>query len=224
MSGFLTIKRYKYATIYVDQASRFSFVWLQKTATAEETLEGKTAFEQYAKERGVTVQAYHAGNGIFKAYKWLTACKEKGQSLSFAGVNAHHQNGIAERCIRTLQELTRTMLIHANHRWPKAVTTNLWPYALRMANDVMCETPHMQHPQKLTPQQVFSKTKVQPNPKHWKPFGCPTYVLDGKLQSGTGIFHKWKQRSRVGIYLGRLPQHARSLAHSGHWTSKSTVP
>ena len=111
----------------MDQASRLSFVWLQKTATAEETLEGKTAFEQYAKERGVIIQAYDADNGIFKAYKWVTACCEKGQPLTFAGVNAHHQNGIAERRIPTLQELTRTMLIHANHRWPKVVTTNLWP-------------------------------------------------------------------------------------------------
>jgi hypothetical protein len=26
------------------------------------------------------------------------------------------------------------------------------------------------------------------------------------------IFHKWKQRSRVGIYVGQLPQHARNVA------------
>jgi hypothetical protein len=50
MTGFLTTKRYQYATVYVDQASRLSFVWLQKTATAEETLLGREAFEQYAKE------------------------------------------------------------------------------------------------------------------------------------------------------------------------------
>jgi hypothetical protein len=50
LSRFLTMKRYKYAMVYVDQASRLSFVWLQKSATADETLEGKTAFKQYAKE------------------------------------------------------------------------------------------------------------------------------------------------------------------------------
>jgi hypothetical protein len=212
MIGFLTTSRYKYSTIYVDQASRLSFVYLQKTATADETLKGKEAFELYAKERGVTVQAYHADNGIFKAHKWVIACRTKGQSLTFAGVNAHHMNGIAERRIRTLQELARTMLIHANKRWPKAITTNLWPYALRMANDVLNETPLMQNKEKRSPQQLFSNTMVQPNPKHWKPFGCPVYVLENSLQSGRGIFHKWKQRSRVGIYLGRSPQHSRSVA------------
>ena len=38
------------------------------------------------------------------------------------------------------------------------------------------------------------------------------YVLDKGLQAGSGIFHKWKKRANVGIYLGRSPQHARSVA------------
>jgi len=37
MTGFLTNKRYKSATVYVDQYSRHGFVYLQKTASAEET-------------------------------------------------------------------------------------------------------------------------------------------------------------------------------------------
>jgi hypothetical protein len=32
--------------------------------------------------------------------------------MTSAGVNAHHQNGIAERRIRELQELARTTLIY----------------------------------------------------------------------------------------------------------------
>jgi hypothetical protein len=158
------------------------------------------------------VLGYHANNGIFKANKWVDACKNKGQGLTFAGVNAHHQNGIAERKIRSLQELARTMLVHANKRWPVAVTANLWPYAIRMANNVLNKTPHLQDKSKRTAQQIFSNTLVQTNPKHWKPFGCPVYVLDRSLQAGKGIFHKWKQRANVGIYLGRSPQHARSVA------------
>jgi hypothetical protein len=92
MTGFLTTKRYKYATVYVNQASPLSFVWLQKTEMADKTLLGKEAFKQYAKDQGVTIQGYHANNGTFKAYKWVTACHDKGQGLTFAGVNAHHQN------------------------------------------------------------------------------------------------------------------------------------
>jgi hypothetical protein len=134
----------------------------------------------------VSIQGYHADNGIFKAYKWVTACRNKGQALSFAGVNAHHQNGIAEQKIRSLQELARNMFVHANKLWPKAVTANLWPYAIRMANDVLNETPNMQDKIKRTAQQIFSQTNIQVNPKHWKPFGCPVYVLDSKRQGGSG--------------------------------------
>ena len=72
--------------------------------------EAKRAFEKYASNRGVTARAYHADNGIFKATKWMEECYQQKQNLTFAGVNAHHQNGIAERRIRELQETTRAML------------------------------------------------------------------------------------------------------------------
>ena len=42
MSGRLTKERYKYATIYIDTYSGFSFVNLQKTQSASETVEGKS--------------------------------------------------------------------------------------------------------------------------------------------------------------------------------------
>jgi len=34
------------------------------------------------------------------------------------------------------------------------------------------------------------------------PFGCPVYVLDLKLQQMKKI-DKWRQRSRIGVYLGK---------------------
>ena len=48
MAGFLTRKRYKHATVFVDQASGFGYVHLQKSTSAEETLEAKAAFEKTA--------------------------------------------------------------------------------------------------------------------------------------------------------------------------------
>ena len=44
IAGFLTKKRYKYATVYVDQFSNRTFVRLQKASTASKTIEGKKAF------------------------------------------------------------------------------------------------------------------------------------------------------------------------------------
>lgn len=210
MTGILTTKRYKYATVFVDQGSGYGYVHLQQTASAEETIKGKIAFELQARSMGITVKAYHADNGVFRAKKWVDHCASMQQGLSFAGVNAHHQNGKAERRIRELQELARTMLIHASKRWPKCITANLWPYAIRMANHVYNHTPSLQDKAFRSPQQIFSKSTIAANAKHFHPFGCPVFVLDNALQHG-GPFHKWNQRSRVGIYLGPSPAHGRNI-------------
>ena len=137
MTGFLTKQCYHYILVFIDQATRLGYVYLQKSATAEETILAKQAFEHFAANHGITqIKAYHADNGILKANQWVQECRTNGQPLTFTGINAHHQNGIAEWRIRELQELTQMMLIFANRCWPKMVTANLWPYALRMANMV----------------------------------------------------------------------------------------
>ena len=41
-------QRYKYATVFVGQASQMGFVYLQMTHLAEETIEAKRALEKYA--------------------------------------------------------------------------------------------------------------------------------------------------------------------------------
>ena len=116
MTGKLITKRHTCATVFIDQATRLSYVYIQKSTNVIETLEAKAAFEEHAKARGVTIRAYHADNGVFKANAWIEKCKQQGQRLTFAGVNAHHQNGMAERRIRLLTELTRTMLTHSNKK------------------------------------------------------------------------------------------------------------
>ncbi len=141
LTGKLTTKRYEYATVYADQASSLGFIYLQKTSTAKETHEGKVLFEKYAQDRGITIRKYHTDNGIFRANKWVQSCIKGGQTLSFTGVNAHHQNGVAEKRIRDLQEMARISLKFAKRRWPDAITASFWPYAIRQANRVLNETP-----------------------------------------------------------------------------------
>ena len=125
-------------------------------------------------------------------------------------MNAHFQSGVAERRIRELQETARACLLHAQHRWKEAVNPHLWPYAVRTACSVYNEAPTKR--MKRCPCEVFSGSKVMPNPNAWMPFGCPVYVLDDALQNNRRITGKWKHRSRVGVYLGRSPLHAATVA------------
>jgi hypothetical protein len=103
------------------------------------------------------------------------------------------------------------MLIHASRRGKMSVNAHLWPYAVRMASDQVNNLPRMQSADKRTPLQAFANTDVHTNLKHWHPFGSPVYVLENDLQT-QGIFGKWKSRSKLGIYLGKSPQHSRNVA------------
>ena len=55
LKGTLTKQCYKYATVFVDQYSRLSYVHLQRTIMSDETVQAKIAFERYSQERGVHI-------------------------------------------------------------------------------------------------------------------------------------------------------------------------
>ena len=211
MTDIQTKKRYNYATIYIDNFSGFSYIHLQKSADIKETLESKRAFEMVASQHGVKIKSYHADNRIFRANGWTSDCANKSQTLTFAGVNAHHQNGRAERRIRFLQELTRTQMIHIKHKWKTIEVAPQWPYAMRIANECLNNSPNMQHPTKRSAAQLFGNTEIDENPIHRQPFGAPTYVLQSPLQNNQP-FHKWKHRSKLALYLGPPPFHARNVS------------
>jgi hypothetical protein len=95
---------------------------------------------------------------------------------------------------------------------------NLWPYALKMANDVHMLTPTLKQEGAATPLEKFSE--VRPMISSFHPFGCPVYVLDSAIASGKSL-PKWEERARVGIYplcyyygiyLGPSPRHSRLVA------------
>ena len=169
----------------------------------------KHVFKRSAEQGGVKIKHYQADNGRFAHNALIQDCQTNRQSLSYCGVNAHFQNGIAERRIRDLQERTRTSMLYAMNKWKKIVIINLWPYATRHANDVASVTPRKG--QELSTLELFSGVQIAPKLRRFHAFGCPTYVLDNALQSGQGA-PKWKERSRLGVYLGPSPNHARSIA------------
>lgn len=100
----MTTQRYKYATVFIDHYSQYAYVHLQRTLTSEETLKAKNAFKAHCRRYNVTIENYHADNGRFSDNLYINDVRQKGQTITYCGVNAHWQNGIAERMIRTLRE------------------------------------------------------------------------------------------------------------------------
>ena len=73
-------------------------------------MEVKEAFEAYSREMGVIIKHCHANNSKFSDNNFTAHTKKSGQTISYCGVNAHFQNGRAEKRIRDLQESSRTQL------------------------------------------------------------------------------------------------------------------
>ena len=208
LKGVLTKRRFKYATVFVDHFSRYKYVHLQSTLTSQDTLAAKRAFEAHCRNHGVTIKQFHADNGRFADNTFINDCKAQGQTITYCGVNAHWQNGLAEKGIRDLREAARTMLLHAIHRWPSAVTIHLWPYALRYAAYIFNNTPFKDG---ISPMENFSSTDVSANMRHFHTFGCPVYALDERLQANKHIA-SWNKRARLGVNLGPSPRHARNVS------------
>jgi hypothetical protein len=132
MKGKLTKKHYKCATVFFDHFSRLRFVHLQLNNGLKKTLPTKLAFEQYMAEHGVKILHYHC-NRRFHDNAFQQACHKARQQLTFCGVNAHFQNGVAKQAIQDLLVSAQKQLLHARTRWQEAVHFALWPYALQNA-------------------------------------------------------------------------------------------
>ena len=118
----------------------------------------KQNMEREANTCGVNIRSFRADNGVFKSKEFKLELEENGQAVTFCGVGAHHQNGIAERYIRTMVERTRTVLLNAHAMWPEIVDIELWTFAFRHIVTKWNNTPRPDLEYK-TPDEVFSGVK-----------------------------------------------------------------
>lgn len=190
---------YRGGCVFVDHMSGYLHTELQVGFSATETICAKQNFEQLAGSHGVSIQSYLADNGAFKAHFFERHIRESNQKINFCGVNAHHQNGIAERNIRTISDKARAMLLHAALHWKDAVSDSLWPMAVQYA---AYQHNHLPNAEGHAPADLFTGTTF---PRHkllqMHTWGCPVYVLDPKLQQGKKL-PRWDARARRGMFVG----------------------
>ncbi len=102
--GSPTTDFYHAGTLLVDYASRLLHFTPHTSTGAKEVLMAKQNFELFALSFNRSVKKYHSDNGIFSSKAFKQACTMNHQQISFCSVDAHHQNGIAERYIHTITE------------------------------------------------------------------------------------------------------------------------
>ena len=92
-------------------------------------------------------------------------------------------------------------------KWPDVITTELWPFALKLTVDIQNAMPTDSG---LSPEEIFTGRKSRNRLEDFHTFGCPVFVLEAALQQGQKIA-KWTPRSRMAVYLGHSPNHASTV-------------
>ena len=201
--------KYVGGTVFVDEASGYFSIHNQVSLGAASTVQAKHSFERDAIRHGVTIQGYRGDNGVYKSDAFREDLKRFNQTLDLCGVGAHHQNGVAERAIRTVSSAARAMMLHAMIHWPEQVTLDLWPFAINYAVYLWNRIPR--GPSDLSPQEIFfNSTSDHQELRMSKVWGCPSYVLDPRMQDGKKL-PRWNPRSKMGQFLGRSSEHAGSI-------------
>jgi hypothetical protein len=180
-----------------------------RDSLSDETIKAKRAFEQFAANHGVKIMHYHCDNGWFADNAFKGSCKSSRQSLTFCGMNARFQNGIAERVIRGLSKSARKLFLHTHARWPAAVHLALWPYASRNAALLFNTLPVLE--EGTSRLEKFSSIRVGAIMKHLHTFGCPVFALQNALAAGNRL-PKWSTtRAWIGLNMGPSPMHVQNV-------------
>ena len=91
------------------------------------------------------IEGYHTDNGIFNASEFMEELLKKQQKIRFSGAGASHQNGAAERAIRAVFTISRTMWMHPLLRCPEdTLSTDIWTMEMDYAVWVYYRTSDMQ--------------------------------------------------------------------------------
>ena len=105
--------------LFVDMATGMVSVHFQVHLNSHETLAAVNEFEASCRELGVVPQVYVTDNGsAFKSKEFKDHLGTFHQTVRFAGAGGHHQNGVAERKIRTVMNIARALMFHAAIYWP----------------------------------------------------------------------------------------------------------
>ena len=196
--------------IYFNHASGFIHCEHQVNLTTHETLQAKEHFEQMCHNYGVIPQTYMSDNGkpfVSRNYEQHLATFK--QIQNFAGVGAHHHNGMAECAIQTIMSIVGMMMLHATIHWPKVADTSLWPMAVDQTVYLYNHVPN--ELTGLAPIDIFTCTHWTQSKFHdLHVWGCPVYVLDSTIADGKKLPH-WKPCSHCSINMGHSPKHASTV-------------
>ena len=202
--------KYTGGCVFIDHASGFVHVEFQTHLNTHETIKSKEGYELMCRDHGVIPQSYLTDNGSsFTSRDYVRHLQAFAQTIRHSGPGAHHHNGIAERSIRTIMQVARTMMLHAAIHWPEMADPTFWPMAVQHAVFLWNKMPTVETG--LSPHDIFTRSRWPQSKFHdVHTWGCPVYVLAKTLADGKKI-PRWQPRSQRTVNMGLSPFHASTV-------------
>ncbi|KAE8664704.1 hypothetical protein F3Y22_tig00112738pilonHSYRG00095 [Hibiscus syriacus] len=156
-----------YYVTFIDDSIRKVWVYfLKKKSEAFDTFRKWKAMVK--NETGLKVKRLRSDNGgEYKNRRFRDFCANNGIKMETTVPMTPHQNGVAERMNRTMNERARSMMIHAG--LPKF----LWAEAINTAAYLINRGPSVPLDGRIL-EEVWSKKEI--NISHLRVFGCISYV------------------------------------------------
>lgn len=178
----------RYLLTFIDDKTRMTFVSFLKTK--DEVFRKFVQFKTYIeKQTGKFIKAIRTDRGTeYVNSQMIEYFQKHGLHHQKTVAYTPQQNGVAERCNRTLVERARAMLTEAN------LSSNMWAEAICTANYCKNRSPTIALHNK-TPIEAW--TGEQPDLSHMKVFGCRAFSHIPKSQR-----KKWDNKAKEMIFTG----------------------
>ncbi|KAI3691365.1 hypothetical protein L2E82_49713 [Cichorium intybus] len=192
-SPVLSTGGHRYYILFLDDYT--NFLWTYPLSNKSNVFRAFSIFQTLIKTQFERpIKTFQCDNGTeYNNQSFHNFCTENGLVFRFSCPYTSAQNGKAERKIRSINNIVRTLLTHAS------LPPSFWHHALSMATYILNILPSKTK-NNLTPTRLLYH--LHPTYTHLRTFGCLCYPL---LPS-TSI-HKLANRSSPCVFLGYPSNH-----------------
>ena len=192
-SPTLSSEGHRYYVLFLDDFT--NFLWTSPIANKSQVHSIFLAFRAHIKtqfERDI--KCFQCDNGgEYDNKSFHQFCQLHGMTFRFSCPHTSSQNGKAERKIRTINNIIRTILAHAS------LPASFWHHALQMATYLLNILPNKQLAFQSPTKILYQK---DPSYSHLRVFGCLCYPLIPSTSR-----NKLQARSTPCVFLGYPSNH-----------------
>jgi transposase InsO family protein len=185
---------YRYFITFIDDMTRC--VWVQPMKQKSEALRWFKSWQAFVEKlTGAKVKALRSDHGgEYMSAAFQQHLQQQGIVHQRSAPYTPQQNGVAERCNRTLVEMARAMLHHAQLDYA------FWADAV-MAAAYVCNRVMHKSVRGNTPLEMFTANATKADVSRLRVFGCDAYVLVPEQ-----FRHKFQSKTHRCVFVGYTMQ------------------